>query len=81
MTNTQANIGIRREFPGTSLGERNFENDGTTQYVSMRENLNFQSGTYLVDSALPFDNGSSYTAAALAELEVYWNQGWIRPAV
>jgi hypothetical protein len=79
-TNTQSNIGIRRHF--ASFGDRNFENDGETLYVCDREPLEFLGTTYHVDDDLPFDvDGTSYSAEALEKLELYWNQGWIKPKV
>lgn len=78
MTNTQANIGLRRSV-GT-LGERNFENSGTVQYKATRHTLTFLDVGYNGGDALPFDvGGTSYSAAALAQLELFWNQGWIEP--
>lgn len=77
--NTDHNIGLRL---ATSLGERNFENVvATVQYNSARSNLEFLGTTYQPGSALTFDvGGTSYSAAAMAVLLRYWEQGWIVPA-
>lgn len=77
--NSTHNIGIRRNF--SSLGDRNFENvDGTAQYASNRENLEFLGSLYDTGVTLPFDvGGVSYSATALAILERYWNNILITP--
>jgi hypothetical protein len=78
--NTAVNIGIRRNF--ASFGDRNFENSGTVQYVSGRENLEFLGTLYDTGVTLPFDvGGVSYSAAALRDLELYWNAGLISPLI
>ena len=80
MTNTAANVGIRREC-GT-LGMRNFENVGTVLYKANRQPLEFLGTEYDVGDNLTFDvGGVSYSAVALEKLELAWNQGWIVPAV
>lgn len=77
-TNTQSNIGIRRTFAG--MGDRNFENSGLVPYKCYRGRLDFMGVVYFFGDTLPFDvDGTSYSAAALAALELYWNQGWIAP--
>lgn len=79
-TNTATNVGIRLNC-GT-LGDRNFENSGTVQYKSNRSKLEFQGTLYDAGSTLPFDvAGTSYSAAALKDLELFWNQGFILPLV
>lgn len=79
-TNTELNIGIRRNF-GT-LEDRNFETSGDVLYKSSRENLEFLGTLYDSGETLPFNVAStSYSAAALQDLELYWNQGWIEPVV
>lgn len=80
-TNTSLGIGIRLDC-GT-LGERNFENiDGTVQYACNHEGLEFQGTTYSAGDSLPFDvGGTSYSASALQDLQLYWNQGWLLPIV
>lgn len=71
-------MGIRREC-GT-LGMRNFENSGTVQYKSNRSKLDFLGTQYDVGVTLPFDvGGVSYSATALAALQLFWDQDWIRP--
>lgn len=76
--NTQINVGIRRNF--STLGDRNFEPDGTVQYASNREPLEFLGTSYHVGISLPFDvGGVSYSAAAIRDLQRYWDQGWITP--
>lgn len=78
-TNTARNIGIRRNF--ATIGDRNFENSGTVQYKSLRENLNFLGTLYDIGQNLTFDvGGTSYSAAALEDLELFWNHGMIEPA-
>ena len=73
-------IGIQQYF--TTLGARCFEPDQTApvQYVSNRGNLEFLGTKYDAGQNLPFDvGGTSYSATALAYLQLYWNQGWIYP--
>ena len=78
MTNTAANIGIRRNF-GT-LGDRNFENSGTVQYKATREPTVFLGTTYHKGDSLTFDvTGTSYSKLALHQLAQLWNDGWIEP--
>lgn len=77
--NTTINVGIRRNIPALA-SNRNFENSGTVQYQCAHQGLNFRGTAYNVGDALPFDvGGTSYSAAAIQELENYWNQGWIDP--
>jgi len=77
-TETSINVGIRRNF--ATYGDRNFEDVGTVQYASNRVNLEFLGTLYQVGSSLPFDvGGTSYSAAALQTLQLYWNNGWISP--
>ena len=80
-TDTFTNIGIRRDFP--TVGKKNFERAGTTQYYCSREPLLFMGTVYHVGDALPFDDGTNtyYTKAALAQLQLYWDNQWIRPAL
>lgn len=79
-TNTSTNVGIRRNF--VTVGDANFENSGTVQYYCAREPLMFLGTAYHVDDALTFDvGGTSYSKAALQQLELFWNNGWIRPAL
>lgn len=82
-TNTATNIGIRQNFGGSISADRNFEDDGTVQYKCNHEGLCFLGTTYSVGDSLPFDAGGSpntYTTAALGELLLFWNQGWLTPA-
>jgi len=79
-TNTITNVGIRRNF--AAFGNRNFETVGTVQYVAQREGLDFLGVSYQYGDTLPFDvGGVSYSATAMAALQLYWNQGWIMPLV
>jgi len=77
-TNTEKNIGYRRDI-GT-LGPRNFENTGTVQYKVVRSKLDFLNDEYYFDDVLPFDNeDDTYSLAAIAQLQLYWDQGWLAP--
>lgn len=77
-TNTQIGIGTRKNF--STLGDRNFETDGTVQYASRRENLEFLGTEYDTGATLPFDvGGTSYSAAALEVLQRFWDQEWLTP--
>ncbi len=84
--NTNHDVGIRINFP--TLGDRNFEDDQATpvQYKSNFAGLEFMStgstvSRYAVGDNLPFDvGGVSYSKAALAVLQLYWNFGFIQPA-
>ena len=78
MTNTQANIGIRRFIRGLN-DYRNFEPGGSTQYYCGRQPLTFLGSTYNLGDALPFDLDASYSKKALAQLELFWNHGWVYP--
>jgi hypothetical protein len=78
MTRTQANIGIRRYFP--TLGNRNFENDGTTQYKVSKVSLHFLGALYHKGDTLPYNvAGTSYSKQAVQEMCQLWNDGWIQP--
>ena len=81
MTNTAANIGIRTQM-GT-LGMRNFENDGVTQYKAVRHDLWWVNGTTIQKgTTFAYDvGGTSYSKAAIALLRKYWDQEWIAPLV
>ena len=85
MTNTQANIGIRRMIHSLAIpAHRNFEGtvDATVLYNCYHEPLQFLGVTYHVGQALPFDvGGVSYSKAAVQILELFWNNQWIVPAV
>ena len=84
-TYTQYDIGIRRNITtvaGTHLGERNFEpalataNPATVQYEAKVNNLTWVDGSVNArGTALPYDAnaGASYSVAAKALLEFYWN--------
>jgi hypothetical protein len=77
-TDTSAGIGLTKHFVG--LGTRNFERSGTVQYASRRQPLNFRGTIYNVGDALPFDvGGVSYSVAAMGELQMYWDQGFLTP--
>ena len=77
-TQTQINGGIRRNF-GT-LGDRNFENDGTTQYKLTKVAVHFLGTLYHKGDTLPYDvAGTSYSKKALHEMRQLWNDGWIEP--
>jgi len=81
-TNTALDVGIRRNF--ATLGDRNFEPAGalagTDQYSCLHDGLVFLGTAYHTGDTLPFDvGGVSYSAAAVGELELYWNQGYIAP--
>ena len=79
-TNTQIGNGIRRNFK--TFGYRNFENSGTVLYVCNKEPLIFGSTTYHVGQSLTFDvGGTSYSKAAIQLLRLWWNAGFIIPAV
>ncbi len=78
-TDTRYNVGLRKTFVG--LGERNFERSGLVQYKARRDNLNFQGVIYDFDDLLPFDvDDTSYSVAAVSELERLWEQEWLTPA-
>lgn len=87
-TNTELNVGIRRNF--ATLGDRNFEPDQTgtpVLYKCGKDGLDFiavSNGAkvkYSVGDSLPFDvSGTSYSATAVALLELYWNAGFCYPA-
>lgn len=80
MTDTQANIGLRKNF--VTLGERNFERSGTVQYKARREPLNFLGTTYHTGDLLPFNvGGVSYSKTAMAQLQLFWEQEFITPTV
>jgi hypothetical protein len=83
---TNIGIGIRRNF--VTLGDRNFEPDGTVQYKSNKDGLEFMSvgntlSLYNTGTTLPFDGGASphttYSTTAIHYLRLYWNQGWVNP--
>jgi hypothetical protein len=78
-TNTLKGIGIGRSI-GT-LGLRFFESDGTVQYKVTRSKLDFLNDEYYHGDLLPFDNDDedAYTDAALRELRLYWDAGFIEP--
>lgn len=80
-TNTEMNVGISIECG--SLGMRNFEDSGTVLYKSNVDGLEFLGTIYATGATLPFNAGvgTNYSAAALETLELYWNQGWLRPLV
>ena len=61
------------------MGSLNFETDGTTQYYCGRQPLNFLGTSYSVGDELPFDAALGYSKRAVAQLEVFWNNGWIYP--
>jgi hypothetical protein len=78
VTNTQMNLGIRRNF-GT-LGDRNFENDGTTQYKATKAAVHFLGTLYHKGDTLSYDvAGTSYSKQAIREMELLWNNEWIEP--
>ncbi len=78
MTDTQANVGTRKEF--LVLGYRNFERSGTVQYEARRDNLNFMGTIYNIGDDLPFDVAStSYSAAAMGQLQLFWDFEFITP--
>ena len=74
MTNTQANIGIRRFIYGTVNDYRNFEPGGTVQYVSNKLRLTINGIKYQPGGALPLG------CLPDAQLEVLFNAGQINPA-
>jgi len=85
MTNTQANIGIRRMIHSLAAPEhRCFEGtvDATVAYNAYRHHLEFLGTVYTKGQTLPFDvGGTSYSKKAVQILELYWNNAWIVPAV
>ncbi len=79
-TNTEQNVGIRQNFP--TFGYRNFETSGIVEYVARRDNLFFNGTSYDYGQTLPFDvGGVSYSASAMAQLQLYWNNLLIKPLV
>ncbi len=74
---TASNIGLRKNFK--TLGFRNFENDGVTQYVCNREPLQFMGTTYHVGQTINYDGSGAYTKAGLSQLGLFWEQEWIIP--
>jgi hypothetical protein len=74
MTNTQANIGLRRFIRGAINDFRNFEPGGTTQYVSNKSQLAINGVAYQPGDALPLG------VLPDAQLEVLFNAGDINPA-
>lgn len=87
-TNTAVNTGIAEFFPGTTFGQRNFEDSGTVQYKSNTDwgglGLSFNGSNYMKGASLPFDSGgspaSAYSKSAIELLRNYWNHGLIIPA-
>jgi hypothetical protein len=79
MTNTEMNIGIRRNF--TTLGDRNYEPLGGAQYESATEDLEYLGTKYDSGVTIPFDAGGPpadrYSDDAL--MERYFNAGLITP--
>ena len=76
--NTALGIGTRKNF--ASLGDRNFEPAGDVQYASRHEGLEFLGTVYHAGDSLPFDvGGTHYSAAALKDLALYWDQEWLTP--
>lgn len=78
--NTALGIGTRKNF--VTLGDRNFEPDQTSpvQYGCNHEGLELLGTIYHSGDALPFDvGGVSYSATALGELRLYWDQGFLTP--
>jgi hypothetical protein len=73
MTNTRANIGIRRFIRGLN-DYRNFEPGGTVQYVSNKSRLTINGIVYQPGTALPLG------ALPDEKLVVLFNQGDINPA-
>jgi len=82
MTNTDANIGTRKMIYTLAVpAYRNFEPSGTVLYNCNHSGLNFMGTGYAVGAALPFDvGGTSYSNAAMAQLQLFWDQEWIVPA-
>lgn len=79
--NTQANIGIRRMIYSLNPpAYRCFEDDGVTQYRVSRVTLDFMGVSYNQGDLLPYDAGSVYSLAAIAQLRLFWNQQWIDSA-
>ncbi len=79
-TNTEQNVGIRQNF--ATFGYRNFETSGIVEYVARRDNLTFNGTSYDYGQTLPFDvGGVSYSASAMAQLQLYWNNLLIKPLV
>ena len=77
-TQTQINGGIRRNF--ASFGDRNFENDGTTQYKATKAAVHFLGTLYHKGDTLPYDvAGTSYSKQAIYEMRLLWNNEWIEP--
>lgn len=76
-TNTAMNVGIRRNTP---FGMRNFEDDGTTQYASNHDGLDYLGTLFDAGDTITFDvGGTSYSADGVELLRRYWNQNWIEP--
>jgi hypothetical protein len=74
MTNTKANIGIRRYIHGSVNGHRNFQPGGATQYISNKSRLTINGIKYQPGDALPLG------CLPDAQLEVLFNAGQINPA-
>jgi hypothetical protein len=75
MTNTEANIGIRRFIYGSVNAYRNFEPGGATQYLCNKEGMNIAGTVYHVGDALPPGILPDET------LEPMFNAGEINPAI
>jgi len=82
-SNTALDVGIRRNF--ATLGDRNFEPAGalagTNQYSCNYAGLYFMGTKYNAGDTLPFDaNGNTtYSAAAVGLLQLFWDAGWVNP--
>lgn len=80
MTNTQANIGVRRMIYSLATPEhRNYEIKGGQLYKAVRPNLEYKGTVYNPGTTIPYDGpgGTSYSDDAL--MESYFNSGWIDP--
>ena len=80
--NSDINVGTRKMIYTLPVPRYcNFETDGVTQYSCNYSGLNFMGTVYAVGAALPFDvGGTSYSNAAMAQLQLFWDQEWIVPA-
>lgn len=81
MTNTQANIGIRRLVCSLATpAYRNFEPNGGQLYKVMRPVYEYAGTTYHAGDVIPFDGGGGTYYTNDAQIERDFNSGDLDPA-
>ncbi len=80
MTNTAANIGIRRMIYSLPAPQyRNYEPNGGQLYKAMQANLAYRGSVYNPGTTIPFDGGGGTYYSDDALMEVFFNAGMVDP--